>query len=78
LLRWFLWFNYGIGGSSMKKPEITILWGTDREEKKTYVFETEEQKSFFMKGVDEANGWLEYEVLELYEDVKKEVFNDRL
>ena len=45
----------------MKKPEITILWGTDREEKKTYVFETEEQKSFFMKGVDEANGWLEYE-----------------
>ena len=62
----------------MKKPEITILWGTDREEKKTYVFETEEQKSFFMKGVDEASGWLEYEVLELYEDVKKEVFNDRL
>jgi len=78
LLRWFFRFNYGIGGSSMKKPEITILWGTDREEKKTYVFETEEQKSFFMKGVDEANGWLEYEVLELYEDVKKEVFNDRL
>ena len=31
-----------------------------------------------MKGVDEANGWLEYEVLELYEDVKKEVFNDKL
>jgi hypothetical protein len=62
-------------GYVMKKPEITILWGTDREEQKTYVFETEEQKTFFMKGVDEANGWLEYEVLELYEDVKKEVFN---
>ena len=60
------------------KPQITILWGTDKEEKKTYVFENEEQKSFFMNGVDEANGWLEYEVLELYEDVKKEVFNDRL
>ena len=53
----------------MKKPEITILWGTDREEKKTYVFETEEQKSFFMKGVDEANGWLEYEVVEKGETI---------
>ena len=61
----------------MKKPEITILWGADRIQK-TYVFETEEQKTFFMKGVDEAEGWLSYEVLELYEDVKKEVFNDRL
>ena len=59
------------------KTEITILWGADKIQK-TYVFETEEQKTFFMKGVDEAEGWSEYEVLELYEDVKKEVFNDRL
>ena len=49
------------GGNMVSKPKITILWGTDKEEKKTYVFENEEQKSFFMKGVDEANGWLEYE-----------------
>ena len=41
---------------------ITIIWGTDKEEKKTYVFKNEEEKKFFMKGVDEANGWLEYEV----------------
>ena len=61
----------------MKKPEITILWGADKIQK-IHVFETEEQKTFFMKGVDEAEGWSEYEVLELYEDVKKEVFNDRL
>ena len=61
----------------MKKSEITILWGADKIQK-TYVFETDEQKTFFMKGVDEAEGWLSYEVLELYEDVKKEVFNDRL
>ena len=61
----------------MKQPEITILWGNDKV-KKTYVFENETQKVFFMKGVDEAEGWLSYEVLELYEDVKKEVFNDRL
>ena len=59
----------------MKQPEITILWGNDKV-KKTYVFENETQKTFFMKGVDEAEGWLSYEVLELYEDVKKEVFND--
>ena len=61
----------------MKKPEITILWGNDKV-KKTYVFENETQKTFFMKGVDEAEGWLSYEVLELYEDVKKEVFNDKI
>jgi len=59
----------------MKQLEITILWGNDKV-KKTYVFENETQKTFFMKGVDEAEGWLSYEVLELYEDVKKEVFND--
>ena len=46
------------------KIQFTILWGTDKEEKKTYVFEDETQKAFFMRGVDEANGWLEYEVVE--------------
>ena len=30
--------------------------------KKTYRFETEEQLKYFMMGVDEGNGWLEYEV----------------
>ena len=59
----------------MTNHEITILWGNDKV-KKTYVFENETEKTFFMKGVDEAEGWLSYEVLELYEDVKKEVFND--
>ncbi len=46
------------------RKKITILWGTDKEEKKTYTFETEEQYKFFMKGVDESNGWLEYEIEE--------------
>ena len=45
------------------KTEITILWGNDKV-KKTYVFEDETQKAFFMKGVDEAEGWLKYEVVE--------------
>ena len=48
--------------SENKKPKITIVWGTDKEKTNTYVFETETQKAFFMKGVDESNGWLEYEV----------------
>ena len=43
----------------LKQPEITILWGNDKV-KKTYVFENETQKAFFMKGVDEAEGCLLY------------------
>jgi len=44
--------------------EVKIRWGSAGESTKTYQFETEEQKAFFMKGVDEAEGWLKYEVLE--------------
>ena len=51
------------------KPEITIKWGTEKEITKTYIFEDEKQKAFFMKGVDEANGWLEYEVVEKGETI---------
>ena len=47
-----------------KKLEITIIWGTDKEETKSYKFETEEQLKYFMMGVDESNGWLEYEIKE--------------
>ena len=48
----------------MSNIKITIVWGSAGEETKTYQFETEEQKAFFMKGVDEAEGWLKYEILE--------------
>ena len=58
----------------MKKNEVTIVWGTEAVKgidpieiglnKKTYRFETEEQFKYFMMGVDEANGWLEYEIEE--------------
>ena len=61
------------------KPEVTIKWGTEvvkgiekAEEGytiKTYIFEDEKQKAFFMKGVEEANGWLEYEVVEKGETI---------
>ena len=49
-------------GKKMKK--ITIVWGTDKEDKKTYEFKTDEQLKYFMMGVDEGNGWLEYEIEE--------------
>jgi len=51
------------------KPEVTIKWGTEKEITKTYIFEDEKQKAFFMKGVEEANGWLEYEVVEKGETI---------
>ena len=47
--------------SEDKKPKITIAWGSDAELTRTYVFENETQKAFFMKGVDEAVGYLEYQ-----------------
>ena len=47
-----------------ERKKITIIWGTDKADKKTYRFETEEQLKYFMMGVDEGNGWLEYEVQE--------------
>ena len=50
--------------SEDKRPKVTIVWGSDREITNTHVFENETQKAFFMKGVDEANGWLEYEEVE--------------
>jgi len=59
---------------SNPRREVTIKWGTEdvkgiekAEEGytiKTYTFENETQKAFFMKGVDEANGWLEYTEVE--------------
>jgi len=52
------------GEINMTKKQITIHWGTDKEpqDKKSYEFKTDEQLKYFMMGVDEANGWLEYEV----------------
>ena len=46
----------------MAKKQITIIWGTSKLKKKTYKFKTEEQLKYFMMGVDEAEGWLSYEI----------------
>ena len=43
-------------------PQVRIAWGRDKDDVKLYVFETEEQKAFFLKGVEAAAGWLEYEI----------------
>ena len=42
--------------------KITIIWGSHKKNKKTYTFKTEEQLKYFMMGVDEAEGWLSYEI----------------
>ena len=63
--------------SEDKRPKITIAWGSDLELTRTYVFENETQKAFFMKGVDEANGWLEYtEVEQGHETISYEQSNN--
>ena len=46
------------------KKQITILWGKDKEDKQTYTFENEHDLDMFMQGVNEANGWLDYELVE--------------
>ena len=71
------------------KPEVTIKWGTEvvkgieKPEEgytiKTYIFENETQKAFFMKGVNEANGWLEYaEVEQGHETISYEQTSDTI
>jgi len=45
----------------MSKPQVKLAFGQMfSPEIKTYVFETEEQKAFFLKGVEAGVGWLEY------------------
>jgi len=44
--------------------KIKIKWGTEKEVEKTYAFKNENDLNMFLKGVDESNGWLNYEVIE--------------
>ena len=48
------------------KKEITILWGSDKDKdnQMTYKFENEHELNLFLQGVGEANGWLDYEIVE--------------
>ncbi len=51
---------------------ITIKWGTEGNEEKTYTFNNEYDLKMFMKGVDEANGWLNYYIVEKKQEEKKD------
>ena len=55
------------------KHSITILWGTkgNIRTKKTYSFDSINDLNMFMKGVDEANGWLEYEAINQVAKIEK-------
>jgi hypothetical protein len=46
------------------KWKVSILWGTDQEVEKTYSFQSQAELNAFMKGVDEMDGWLKYEIKE--------------
>ena len=51
----------------MKKFKVKIHWGVTSfgdDQVKTYEFDTEKEMDAFLFGVDEGNGWLEYEILE--------------
>lgn len=39
----------------------TIKWGTDKDVSKTYGFDTYEELVAFQMGVEQSNGWLDYE-----------------
>ena len=44
----------------MKKTKVTIVWCSGYDGEKTYEFESPAEKDAFMKGVDEAIGWMDY------------------
>lgn len=54
--------------------QVRIQWGSEstREDMgnvvSTYAFDTEDELSAFLKGVDEASGWMDYEVMDEDED----------
>ena len=47
-----------------KKYKVVIEWGSTGGETKTYYFDTEKEKEIFAYGVDEANGWMDYKIIE--------------
>ena len=42
---------------------VTIDWGQEKQERRTYTFASAAEKDAFMKGVEEADGWLRYELV---------------
>ena len=42
---------------------VTIDWGQEKQERKTYTFATAAEKDAFIKGVEEMDGWMRYEIV---------------
>tara|TARA_B100000212_G_scaffold302429_1_gene248661 strand:- start:43 stop:219 length:177 start_codon:yes stop_codon:yes gene_type:complete len=51
-----------------KEYSLTIVWGTNEEETKTYTFKTIEEMEAFRDGVYESNGWWEYRIVDEEDD----------
>jgi hypothetical protein len=50
-----------------KQYKVVIQWGLTTlpdSEVKSYYFDTEKEMESFLDGVHEANGWLEYAIIE--------------
>ena len=39
---------------------VTIDWGQEKQERRTYTFASAAEKQAFIKGVEEGEGWLRY------------------
>ena len=53
--RWHYW--------KTKEHVVTIDWGQEKQERKTYTFASQQELDAFMKGIEEADGWQRYEVV---------------
>lgn len=58
----------GVDEDEVKKYRVKILWGSnpelDEREPIEYEFATTGELAAFLHGVDEGNGWLEYDLVE--------------
>ena len=43
---------------------VTIKWGQCGQKENTYGFDTLEEMEAFLFGIEQSNGWLDYEVIE--------------
>lgn len=48
-----------------EKPSVLIIWGSNGEQETKYGFNTIEELKAFLLGVEESNGWLDFEVVKV-------------
>lgn len=48
---------------NVQKYTVTIEWGTEVQDSRTYTFDTEAGRNGFLLGVDAAIGYMEYRIL---------------